>query len=382
LRGSACPSFRGHGHGKDVFLMLQMAMDFIKIFMYNIEMIRLITASMLIFVISCSSNGSLMTSADNDVIINDFTAPDLSGWDLGRDNGPATDISQKDIIRDTGPGDIHTNDTGHDINVNHDTDITNKDISEMPDIQDAGQDTIDIDQDTADTNIYAGLENLTGNALKTKLHNIVSTGYHSISYSEAGKKMKNYVDNYHGYVTGVYTGQTVPVSQANSAFNIEHTWPQSKGASGTAKSDIHHLYPTNNKANSSRGNLTFGYVTDASDDFGVHPDCTDHFPGHIEGCLSYLGKDKYGTKVFEPRDAHKGNVARAVLYFAIRYNKNLTVFDSIHAKTTEKVLKEWNHLDPPDDNERTRNDRIQTIQNNRNPFIDHPEFVDKIEFVQ
>lgn len=276
-----------------------------------------------------------MSNSDTDAFATDFTGPDMSAW--------GKDIAGEDI---------------------------------------AVKDSPELSRDITYTGIYAGLGNMTGNALKTKLHNIVSTGYHSVSYSEASYQMKNYVDNYHGFVTGVYTGRTVPVSQANAAFNVEHTWPQSKGASGTAKSDIHPLYPTNNKANSTRGNLTFGYVVSIDRSVGDNINCTDHFPGHPGGCLSYLGKDSSNTNVFEPRDAHKGNAARAVLYFAIRYNKSLTVFDSIHAKTTEKVLKEWNHLDPPDANERTRNDRIQTIQNNRNPFIDHPEFVDRIEFVQ
>ena len=311
---------------------------------------------MLIFTLSCASNSSFTGNSDSDVNLTEFNAPDMSAWDTD------VDVSTKDS------SDIFVRDTS-------------ADKSDTADI--AGKDTTpeDIGQDSTYTGIYSGLADVTGNALKTKLHAIVTTGYHSISYSDASYKLKNYVDNYNGYVTGVYTGHTVPVSQANSAFNVEHTWPQSKGASGTAKSDIHHLYPTNNVANSARGNLTFGYVVDVDKDFG-DTNCTDHFTGHPGGCLSYLGYDSSHTKVFEPRDVHKGNAARAVLYFAIRYNKSLSVFDSRHPKVTEKVLKEWNHLDPPDAHERTRNDRIQTIQNNRNPFIDHPEFVDQIEFVQ
>jgi endonuclease I len=61
---------------------------------------------------------------------------------------------------------------------------------------------------------------------------------------------------------------------------------------------------------------------------------------------------------------------------------NLEDFDSSHPKVTERVLKEWNRLDPPDDQERSRNDRIYKLQHNRNPFIDHPEFIDRIEFVK
>ena len=233
--------------------------------------------------------------------------------------------------------------------------------------------------------IYQGLEHTTGKDLWDALHRIVSSHHHGLSYKEASYQVKTYVDEYNGYVTGVYTGVKYPPHEANSKFNIEHTWPQSKGAKSLpAKSDMHHLYPTNPRANSSRGNLPFGVVVDSSATFG-DSDCNDHFPQHPEGCLSYLGYDRDHKKVFEPRDAHKGNVARAIFYFCIRYNLSLTRLDTYstsHARKTEAVLKEWNKEDPPDEEEMQRNDRIYRLQGNRNPFIDHPEFVDRLEFVR
>ena len=242
----------------------------------------------------------------------------------------------------------------------------------------------DLDETSSYEGVYRGLEDLEGEDLRRALERITSSNYHSLSYHEASYQLVHYVDNYRGYVTGVYTGERYPPDRAESAFNVEHTWPQSKGArSEPAKSDLYHLYPTNPRANSSRGNLPFGVVVKVDKTFG-DPDCSDHFPGHPEGCLSYVGKDRYGERVFEPRDAHKGNAARAIFYFAIRYHHSLTRFDNYpnnHARITEQILKEWNRLDPPDEAERLRNQRIHQLQRNYNPFIDHPEFVDRLEFV-
>jgi endonuclease I len=89
--------------------------------------------------------------------------------------------------------------------------------------------------------------------------------------------------------------------------------------------------------------------------------------------------------VFEPRDGQKGDAARAVFYFSIRYGdgcqvKPLAVFDPAHPAASEAVLEEWNLHDPPSDHERQRNDVIEVEQGVRNPFIDHPELVDRVSF--
>jgi len=82
-------------------------------------MICLVTDSMLIFVMS----GSLTVGYDSDVAINDFIAPDLAGWDLGRDNGPAADLPGKDIIRDTKP-----------VDTKPDVEVSRKDIALNEDV--------------------------------------------------------------------------------------------------------------------------------------------------------------------------------------------------------------------------------------------------------
>jgi hypothetical protein len=148
-------------------------------------------------------------------------------------------------------------------------------------------------------------------------------------------------------------------------INCEHTWPQSKFSGQFSKdlqkADLHHLYPTDSRANSIRGNLEFADV--ASDDGSLaQDDCTI---------------SKFGTSVlsggdfFEPPTHHKGNVARALFYFSVRYKLPIS-------KDQESFLRKWNELDPPDQDEINRNEIIYQVQHDRNPFIDFPELANQI----
>ncbi len=110
--------------------------------------------------------------------------------------------------------------------------------------------------------------------------------------------------------------------------------------------------------NSVRGNFNFG---DVEKDVRVLKCPTSRF--------GYIGQTR--DHFFEPPAAHKGNVARALFYFSVRY---MIPIKSIE----EEALKRWNKLDPVDQAERDRNDRIQQIQGNRNPFIDYPELTDSV----
>ena len=72
-----------------------------------------------------------------------------------------------------------------------------------------------------------------------------------------------------------------------------------------------------------------------------------------------------------PPAEHKGNVARALFYFAICYNLSIS-------ETEEFYLRQWHLFDPVDAEEIERNDQIEELQGNRNPFIDNPELVSSI----
>jgi hypothetical protein len=148
-------------------------------------------------------------------------------------------------------------------------------------------------------------------------------------------------------------------------INCEHTWPQSKFtgtfATETQKSDLHHLYPSDSRANSIRGNMNF---TDVSRDTGdlSNDNCN----------VSKFGSSVAGhSDGFEPPLTHRGNVARSIFYFAVRYKMKIP-------QNEEETLRRWNDLDPVDQNEINRNDAIEKVQGNRNPFIDFPTLANDI----
>lgn len=207
-------------------------------------------------------------------------------------------------------------------------------------------------------------------AMATKGHN----QHHS--YSEARKMIMQNVhlkkDHMGYFVKDVYCRlqhrkNVGPRQMPNHQnINIEHTWPRSrfKSEKGTAsfglkKSDLHHLYPTNSRANSTRGNLRFSEFRNQR---GLS-DCESSKRGRI----SETGEDG-----FEPPVEHKGNVARALFYFAVRYDMRISAHE-------EFFLRQWNIIDPVDEEELARNDAIEKLQGNRNPFIDDAGLVELIE---
>ena len=157
-----------------------------------------------------------------------------------------------------------------------------------------------------------------------------------------------------------YTGSTNP--------NTEHTYAQSwfsSPESNIKKADLHHLFPSNSVVNSSRGNYPLFTVAN-------HASANVYY--NDTPWQSYRGNSASGYTVFEPADQTKGNIARALLYFYTRYNDPLTQQNV----NMLPVLITWSNQDPPDAREITRNQGVFTFQGNRNPFVDHPEFVNRI----
>ncbi len=178
------------------------------------------------------------------------------------------------------------------------------------------------------------------------------------------------IDNVDGFVTCVYTGLVVATTTIPDGLvmNTEHTWPQSRGArEDPMKSDIHHLFPTDNGANSRRGNLEFCDVVGTIE--------------WSEGGSEY-GRDAASRTCFEPTANHRGDVARAMFHFAIVYEGQMdplhpTPDDSITA-WEEAVLRIWHAVDPPTPTERRRNAAVEAAQGSRNMFIDYPHLVGRI----
>ncbi|MED4239193.1 endonuclease [Priestia megaterium] len=216
----------------------------------------------------------------------------------------------------------------------------------------------------------------TGNSLKTELHNIID--HHTeLSYSavwEALKKTDEDPANANNVIL-LYTGRSQAKSTSGGGvddWNREHVWAKSHGDFGTAMgpgTDLHHLRPTDVSVNSTRGNLDF-------DNGGTE---------HSEALGNYFDSDSW-----EPRDEVKGDVARMLFYMAVRYEGDVSDEPDLELNNTVNngtapyhgklsVLLQWNAQDPVDDRERRRNDIIYSdYQHNRNPFIDHPEWVNEI----
>lgn len=151
-----------------------------------------------------------------------------------------------------------------------------------------------------------------------------------------------------------------------TVVNCEHTWPQSKFTSKfnteMQKSDLNHLFTTNSKANSTRGNNPFGEVKGKT----PGPNCLESSYGYITNKFT-----NSQILVFEPPNEQKGNTARALFYFSVRYKLPID-------QMQEETLKQWNKDDPVDEEEMTRNDMVEKAQGSRNPFIDFPEMANLI----
>ncbi|MCT1618985.1 MULTISPECIES: endonuclease [Janibacter] len=221
---------------------------------------------------------------------------------------------------------------------------------------------------------YDGASGLTGSALKSKLHDIISNN-RVLSYDQVWDGIKDVDEDPQNTnnVVLLYKGTSSPKSNNGGAadnWNREHVWAKSHGDFGTSNgpgTDLHHLRPTDVTVNSDRGNLDF-------DNGGRE---NDEAPGN------YSDSDSW-----EPRDEVKGDVARMIFYMAVRYEAgdrvDLEVNDQVNNGSNPymgrlSVLKQWSQEDPPDAFEQRRNERIfDNWQGNRNPFIDHPEWVESI----
>jgi deoxyribonuclease-1 len=216
------------------------------------------------------------------------------------------------------------------------------------------------------------------NATKPKqaIHSLIQRNHHSVGYDRAKElvftqvdTMRDqqglyFVDVYCDYQYYVSKGNAQPKPPKNNYINIEHTWPQSRFNSRQSKNlqkaDMHHLYASYSRANSMRGNFPFGEVVNSGGHYRSVSNCRD----------SYLGEINH-QKYFEPPFEHRGNVARALFYFSVRYQLPISA-------TEELFLRKWHLEDPVDERERLRNDKIYQQQRNRNPFIDFPELVHAI----
>ncbi len=215
------------------------------------------------------------------------------------------------------------------------------------------------------TGYYEDANDLTGTELKKSLRKIITTGFKTISYGDLRYKLP-YTDaslEDESKMLLVYSHHEVNAAWDGAAtWNREHVWPKSQGWFNEqgAGCDIHHIRPENTNVNSIRGNLAFGEITN----------------GTAVNCCGEVVAYKNGS-YFEPFDEFKGDVARIILYMLVRYSESDSYSITNVAQSMDMLL-EWHEMDPVCEFEIQRNERCYSLQNNRNPFIDHPEFASLI----
>ena len=246
---------------------------------------------------------------------------------------------------------------------------------------------------------YDAANGLTGYPLKTKLHEIIKAGHQDKGYNalmtayKTGDLDKYYendntiLDMYSENPTGSDPYIYIPgqrecgnYNSENDCYNREHIFPQGFfNQAAPMRSDYHHIYPTDGYVNGRRSNFPFGRVGTAS---------WTSMNGSKVGSSNFPG---YSGTVFEPVDEFKGDIARALLYFVTRYEDRIQNFDHSDANNPQdgsrnrgydqwyiNLLILWHRQDPVSQREIDRNNFGYTYQGNRNPYIDHPEYVEQI----
>ena len=234
----------------------------------------------------------------------------------------------------------------------------------------------------------------TGSTLKTQLYNIIKD-HSSITYDQLWTSFPSTDTKANGKVWDVYSdipndtppyeftfisNQCGTYDSEGDCYNREHSFPSSwfGGEVSPMYTDLFQIYPTDGYVNGQRSNYPFGEVGSAS---------WTSQNGSKKGTCSYTG---YTGIVFEPIDEYKGDFARSYFYMATRYEN---VISTWYANSTEadavlqnnsfpvfetwflNMLGEWSVNDPVSQKEIDRNEAIYAIQGNRNPYIDHPEYV-------
>lgn len=239
------------------------------------------------------------------------------------------------------------------------------------------------------TGYYASIDtSVSEGEFRQTLHDVISANYVKNGYDTAWT-----IDSYadadpynEGHIKCLYTGLSVENDSHNPSgdklyWNREHTWPKSHGFNSDKSepyTDCHHLRASESKINIAKSNNDFGELT--------------------ENYTESYG-NKYGNGVFEPNDDVKGDVARMLLYMVIRYGEydsttftigdetctaNLELVDSTTTSISNgngrlaklSTILAWHYQDPVSDREIYRNNVVYMFQKNRNPFIDHPEYVE------
>lgn len=256
----------------------------------------------------------------------------------------------------------------------------------------------------------------TGFQLKTQLHNIIrnfdAQSYNALRDLYANNNAKNgfkdkYYENdntildiYSENPTGADPYNFSPTESMGSgpnegdAMNREHLIPQSYFDEGLPmRADAFHVWPTDSKVNGWRGNYAFGEIVNPENAAPCNSGASNLPCKSKNGTLKGKFVSNTNITVMEPIDEFKGDIARAFFYFATCYENRMSGFYSsggnsevramfdgsnnkVFNETFLQMLAQWHIMDPVSQREQDINDLIYyQHQSNRNPYIDHPEWV-------
>jgi len=232
---------------------------------------------------------------------------------------------------------------------------------------------------------YNSLNGKAEGELKTAVFNLVRN-FRTVSSYSALPEYFRYTDVRPGTTEwwDMYSNIPVDISWRFGAYmNREHSFPKSWWGGSTSTSayvDLNHLYPSEAKANQAKSNWPLGELAD-----GVAPEFDN---GVVRVGTPRTGQGGNSRWVFEPNEEYRGDFARTYFYMVTCY-QNLTWSDKydwmlLHNDYptlqgwAAQMLLRWSAEDPVSDKERNRNEEVFRIQNNRNPFIDHPELAEYI----
>lgn len=236
-------------------------------------------------------------------------------------------------------------------------------------------------------NYYLSCEGKTGAALLSELCEVVGP-HTTVSYDNLYTVYKTSDVHEDGSVWDMYStknwGKNYTkcgnYSAVGDCINREHSFPKSWfDKKKPMYSDAFHIYPTDGKVNGQRSSFPYGECVNG----------TTLTNGSIKG-LGKLGKSTfpgYSGTVFEPDDKYKGDFARSYFYMAAAYNDKISTWKSdmlagnsypAFSSWALDLLLKWHRQDPVSQKELDRNEAVSIHQDNRNPFIDHPELVEYI----
>lgn len=232
---------------------------------------------------------------------------------------------------------------------------------------------------------YVSLNGLEGSDIKRAASSIAALGHRPLSYRELWDVLKD-ADRHPsrpGHVIGLYSRAAIPAqctegkapSGCEQTWNREHVWPKSKAfprRDQWAHTDAHHIAAELVRCNSLRGNSDLGLGG------RLHAECASR-------------RNAAASGTWEPSDAAKGQVARMLMYVAVRYEGDplgdRTPDLELVSRATRDgeprlgdlcVLLRWHQAFPVTQQERDRHATVVRFQGNRNPFIDRPDLAPRI----